>query len=654
MKKQKLIISGFILCLLICLIFFFYVNNGRSGVLNWKKGDKLSYEIEFDCRTLIEANAVIDNTPLTESDVKYKVNLLFKVIEVDDTCIFLKGMTEKFTLINKNNLSSEIDFYNLPFLCELNKYGNINKLYFSILLPKDKITLIESIVYNFQFTFYPAKEKWTAIENLNNSSGSSEVIYSFNKKENAINKTILNYKSPNIENDVFRGAIPKINKGTGYIVLSKDKSWVRSIINELNIDFLKDKKKVFQSEAKFVARAAEIINTSFWEGSDNVNQIIAALQDPFRKGTLSDKEKKAEDIIEKENLTNPKSIEDAIIKIENQGLKVEPLLNLYISKYFQNQNSVEAKEMLNIIVGYLKKHPEECQKIVDLIKSNTLPFQGSGFLFLILEKTGHKKAQEALISILEQPYGFPGHAQIRATGALIGISSITEDVFSRLVSIERAGAIPDKGARGTVLLAIGAFGRGAINPNIKEEAVNYVQEKLLGINNANDISSAAILDAAGNTADPKLLPVIERFIFESKNEVVKDAAIQSLTHIPEKEANPVIVKILKSEDIKNIGSAVKVLNKRENFYHSSQIDPEINTVLKDYFPKTKESVEIRKSIAEYLTINKDNHKMLLEIADNKTENWEVRKIIYSKIPIGEEQIKPERIKKSEIPIHIKK
>ncbi len=170
-------------------------------------------------------------------------------------------------------------------------------------------------------------------------------------------------------------------------------------------------------------------------------------------------------------------MEDTIEKLEKQKVTVESLINIYISKYFENQESSESKELIKLISGYLKKNPEECYKIIDIIRNNLLPVRGSGFLFLILEKTGHSKAQEALISIMESSEAFTKLSKVRAVVALMGIPNITMDNFKRLITVDHANLIKESDAKGTVLLAIGAFGRNSINPDIKDKAVDYIKKK---------------------------------------------------------------------------------------------------------------------------------------------------------------------------------
>ncbi|HON56433.1 MAG TPA: hypothetical protein PLJ38_05385, partial [bacterium] len=327
----------------------------------------------------------------------------------------------------------------------------------------------------------------------------------------------------------------------------------------------------------------------------------------------------------------------------------EMLLNLYLTKYFSSQpNNQELKELFDVIVGYLKKNPDECMKILELIRSNKIPEKGSGILFLMLEKAGHRKVQETLLSILENSSAFTRLSQVRAAGALIGIPHIQADLFDRMIALEQSGNISEIDGRNSLMLTIAGLGRSAHNPAIRAKAENYIRSKLMEAQNVSDISNAVLLDAVANLGNPNLLPMLERFIFEAKHEAVKHHAILALTHMPEKDANPLIMKILNGKDIYNIGSAVEVLKKREAFNQTKTIDLEINKKLVELLPTTTNSFDVRKNIAEYLTINKENHEMLLKIADNKKEHFEIRKVIYQNIPVSEpkiERVQPGQMRK---------
>ncbi|MBP7652936.1 hypothetical protein KA977_05910 [Candidatus Dependentiae bacterium] len=641
MNNSKKIILYILFFAAVFTLSYIYFSNKKNISGIWNIGDKMRFELDMVTKTFISSGAVGLNSLENRSLTNIKSNILIKIIEIGDTEVYAKGMIENFRQ-ETNGQKIDIEFYNLPFLIKFHKNGQIIKITHSKLLNYDKKFLIEALIYNLQFTYYPQKKSWGAIEKTITDSYKTE--YFFDEKQNILTRNILSYSQSDNE-QLIPGSIPRINKGIGKIVLPKKKSWFESIEFEINLDLYKDKSKVFESETKFTAKYSSAPSKhSFWDSTDDKNKIFESLENPFKKTELSEDEKKVEEILDKEQYINPKVVDDALEQVKKQNIKFEVLMEAYISKYFGGSNNTqELKELFDILVGYLKKNPDECSKIIELIRMNKLPEKGSGFLFLLLEKTAHLKAQESLISILERSSEFSRLSLVRASGALMGIPHINSSLFDKLIFLEQSGSIAEVDGRNSALLTIGSLGNISVNPNIKTKSENHLRAKLLGVQNVNEISNAVILDAASNTGNPNLIPELEKFIFTSKHEIVKNHAVTALMHMPEKDANPVIIKILKSNDMSNIGSAVKVLNKRENFNRSKKIDPEINKILLDKFPYTQNSIELRKEMAEYLSISETNHPLLLKTADNKKENWEIRKIIYEKIPVGKERV-IERVK----------
>ncbi|HPG29578.1 MAG TPA: HEAT repeat domain-containing protein [bacterium] len=638
MKNLKIILISCVFFVIVFAASYYFFSNNKSPESLWNNGDKMAFEFEINLSATIAATVSQLESSSSENQINstLKALLLMKIISVSDSSVIAKCLIDSYVQ-EKGGDTETVEFHNIPFIVVFHKNGQIAEIQTSELINPDKKLLIESLIFNAQFTYYPGKKSWTSVEK--NYNDIYKVEYIIDERENILKKSILNYSQIGREHFISN-AQPKINKAATIIKLPNKKSWFESIDSEINIDLYKDNKKVFKSstilKAKYL-KAPE--NHDFWKTTDSIDVIRMSLLSPFTETELTNK-KKAEEILDKEQYTNSKLAEKNLELMKKQNIPFESLLYLYIEKLYGNKTSgQELKEIMDTLAGYLKQNPDECIKIIKIIRDNKLPDKGSGFLFLLLEKTGHKKAQEALLTILESSQSFTRLSQVRAAGALLGISNIQESVFDRLLALEQSGLISEVDGRNSTLLALGAFGKSSPNPDIKTKSANLIRSKLSSVQDAGDISNAVLLDAAANNANPDLIPHIEKFIFESKHEVVKHHAVLALTHIPEKEAKPVLMKILDSKDIYNIGSAVEVLKKRETFERKNSIDPEINKKLVELLPKTGDSFDVRKNIAEYLTLNKENHNMLLKIADNKNENIELRKVIYQNIPAGKPEIK---------------
>ncbi len=242
-KKNIFIVS---LTLIICIIFFFIIFRAQSGVLLWIKGDRMMYSSELKMKTVFETGTLMQNSPRQENYLIYKTKLMFKIISVSDSSVFIKGMPHLFVIETKG-INNPVDFHNLPFLLELNPNGNIRKIFYSILLSKDKKELLDSILYNYQFTFYPEKEEWSAVEQV--SDAINEIFYTFKKSDNLIVRKILNTKNNKCGNPVFSRTAARINKAFGSIILSNKHSWFSSINTAFNTErkaLLKQNKKKTQ------------------------------------------------------------------------------------------------------------------------------------------------------------------------------------------------------------------------------------------------------------------------------------------------------------------------------------------------------------------------------------------------------------------------
>jgi hypothetical protein len=623
MKIKELVIY-FIIFFVGIFSVLYYLNKKNSKQypeLIWKTGDILTYEYELNSKNLI-SEGFIENLPDKENQIKVTSKLLFKVISVDASNVILRGLIKNYKIKN-DEISGKDDFDKLPFLLKLKKNGEIEKIEYSVLLKESDKININSILYAFQLSFIKNKLSWSTIEKDKFARYSCR----YNMKDNDFDRS----------NPIFINSIIKINKSNSKIILSNNSSWIRSISSEIAFDVYRDKKVVYKtSSAVLITKIQNDNDEKFWRLTDKTEDIKQSLEKPFQTRIISTKEQKAEDILNRRAEEVDRSVETTLRELHKQNIGFDVLFNSYVGGMFDN-NSVKnqyKKQLFNVLVAYLKKNPDDCYKIIDLIKSKKLPEKGSGKLFLLLEKVGHQKAQDLLLSILEKKGEFTRLSQIRAATSLMGIKNISMESFQRLVNVEQSKMLKEKPARNSVLLSIGSFGSVAVNPLIQNEAKEYIKQKVLEITDKNDMHNAVVLDAIGNTHNPELIPELKPFIFESKDEVIKDRAIQALIHMPEEQADPVIAEILQADDIYNIRSAMELLNKREDYNHTKKVNPDINKIILEKLPSTKTSHAVRMEMVKYLSISKDNYKMLEEIADDKEENFMIRKTIYERLPFG--------------------
>ena len=313
-----------------------------------------------------------------------------------------------------------------------------------------------------------------------------------------------------------------------------------------------------------------------------------------------------------------------IEKIKESGVNLQELLNIYFTS-IDSGNPDEENKGRQIIIAFLRKEPQSCLEVLSFIKSHQQNPKKVRSFFPLLAETGHQSAQEALLSIAGG-FEFNDVSKMRAVIALSTVKYISDESADRLMILERTSPTMDRDVKNTMLLCIGAVAKNAAFPTVKEKAINYIHEKLNTVSGVNDERAALALDAAGNTGSEVFLPNIQQFIFQSKNEYIVKTAIKSLANIPLEKTENTFIDMLKSKD--NIVKITALQTLKEN----NQTTDSINSLLLNELKKETDN-DKRELIISNLLKEKKNWNTLKAIAENSKENWKIRKIIFSNLPI---------------------
>lgn len=163
------------------------------------------------------------------------------------------------------------------------------------------------------------------------------------------------------------------------------------------------------------------------------------------------------------------------------------------------------------LAGYLAAHPETIASLLDRIRSGAIDGKLHSTLFLALELTGTKQAEDALGGVLASS-AYSSQNRARAAAALAGIANPTIHTAETLLAQTRmSGSGEEKDVANASLLALGSLSHRVQtrSPDVAKLTRETLTERLHTLRQADDLT--ATLDAVGNAGDKALAQAVEPY-----------------------------------------------------------------------------------------------------------------------------------------------
>lgn len=175
------------------------------------------------------------------------------------------------------------------------------------------------------------------------------------------------------------------------------------------------------------------------------------------------------------------------------------------------QGAGAALNAARTLAGYLAAHPETIASLLERIRSGAIDGKLHSTLFLALELTGTKQAEDALGGVLASS-AYSGMNRSRAAAALAGIANPTIHTAETLLAQTHAsGGGEEKDVANASLLALGSLSHRVQtrSPDVAKLTRETLTERLHTLRQADDLT--ATLDAVGNAGDKGLAQAVEPY-----------------------------------------------------------------------------------------------------------------------------------------------
>jgi len=491
------------------------VEKARFSFLNLEKGQSdwhhLDYRLSF---AIANPTNYSDSVTAKFTDARVKGNLFTKILDVQDDNAFIALQ------LSDVDCSSELaqnpncaEVYQTPFIVNLSKTGNIKEYIFpnSISEAEEKklVGLIDPIKVTAQF------QTNISIDTSDQDSlGTSLVRYSYNKRENAIEKQKLDYLSfKNSDGYVDEASI---EQSQFQLTASDSRAWFKNFTGKENLILKQHGKK--QIEYKIEVNYIKIdspATSPAWTNESLENIKTSFLFD--KKRNISRKEEYQTAALRAEDAQNGSYFTDKVSKL---SCDISP---------------GERIQILSSMAEHVRMLPEETLEITNLILDKNLSDAVRGDLFYVLQSAATAESQNALLNLSDESE-LTVEDQKRAITALgfMPLEPKSIDRLWELSSMEESTAIKERAQ--VALFSLGTSS-DFISETRPEDAAAIVQKLEAHLDNSfernDDIKSEELLLALGNSRSSKAAEKIATFL-QVPSDKVRTAAVRAL-EVSEKE-----------------------------------------------------------------------------------------------------------------------
>ena len=671
LSKHRRLIALFIGLLALLLVYFFYPNKPQlpedftnqhtpapsihddffddpdhpeeqpeakpcSASFSWFLSSKQMYDYQLKTDIEINASSAIldsDRFPPTKTTIDVSGTLNFRIlpvpekwpIQLEQSLIFiafqLSDATVKYAE-NGQDLNRQADLEKLfqtLFCAAFAQNGLCFKFFFPNNLTLTERASLSELIYAVQLVMpdHPENKEWTVPE----VHSLGRFLAEYRIKEN--NCQLIEKKNTRcislVQENFDDASLPfslsaNILFSQFELLVDPWQSWIKNCDGSEHIELSHSNGQLWSSSKTSVKLHAIAFNPdpdlAIWSDQQDLESLLLAFfnasESRKKKGTW---EKRRKEAIKK--------------RLKNRNFKqlVSQLEHSVSQSSSQSQNA----RVSHLLQDYLTAYPRAAHRIPEWIKSGKVSDDAVGHMVLILEKTGHLDAQQALSAIITDSEQATHHRvkAIVAAGTLSNpTSEIGEDLRLQTETLSNKGFSE---VSKTALLALGTLSHTYQKNGQLDDAqkmINHLKDMFLESDDpANKITC---LKAMGNVGNDQLLTVIDLALPE----------IQSTDKMDENSANMLtqVSAILAlgnhPESPETIDRLIPLLNHDQSIIRRAVVDAlthmESSTVVHRLCDQllTESDQQIRRTIIRYLGDHIDDkvQQTLLEHLDLGNEH----------------------------------